>query len=176
MANGPAIAMIAAVAENNVIGRGDELPWRIPSDMAHFKRTTLGKPIIMGRRQFEIFGRPLPGRVNIVVTRKHGYQPDGVIVINDLELALNHAREMAAADGQGEAVVIGGGDIYRQTMPLADRLYITHVGASPEGDTYFPSIDPAAWQLVTREDAEPSPKDEYPYTIAVYERRGPRAH
>lgn len=176
MMDTPRIAMIAAVAENNVIGRGDELPWRIPSDMAHFKRTTMGKPVIMGRRQFEIFGRPLPGRVNIVVTRKTGYQPDGVIVINDLEAALSHAREMAAADGQEEAVVVGGGDIYRQAMALADRLYITHVAARPEGDTYFPDIDPGVWDLTEQVDSDASPKDEHAYTIAVYERRDPRAH
>ncbi len=166
-----AIAMIAAVAENGVIGAGNDIPWRIPSDFAHFKRTTMGKPMVMGRKQFESVGRPLPGRTNIVVTRQAGYQPDGVIVINDLTAAIAHARTIAEADGADEVMVIGGGEIYRQAMPLADRLYISHVALSPEGEVFFPEIDPAIWQVSDRLEVLPSEKDAAAYKICVYTRR-----
>jgi dihydrofolate reductase len=165
------LAMIAAVAENGVIGAGSSIPWRIPSDMAHFKRTTMGKPIIMGRRQFEIFNRPLPGRTNIVVSRQPGYQPEGVIVINDLVAAIDHARTIAEAEGAEEAVVIGGGEIYAEAMPLADRLYISHVALRPDGDVFFPAIDPAVWKVMAEPMVERSTKDEAGYVVRVYERR-----
>jgi dihydrofolate reductase len=165
------VALIAGVAENGVIGAGDRIPWRIPSDMGFFKRTTMGKPIIMGRKQYEIFNRPLPGRTNIVVSRRPGYQPDGVIVINDLAAAIEHGKTIAAADGADEVMVIGGGEIYAQAMPLADRLYVSHVALAPEGDVVFPPIDPAVWQVVDTPTVEPSPKDEASFTVRVYERR-----
>ncbi len=164
------VAMIAAVAENGVIGAHGGIPWRIPSDMALFRRTTMGKPIVMGRRQFESVGQALPGRVNLVVSRQAGYQPDGVIVIDDLEAALAHARAIAEADGVAEAMVIGGGDIYAQAMPLADRLYISHVALAPAGDVRFPPIDPAVWRAAAELPVEPSPKDEAHYRPVVYER------
>jgi dihydrofolate reductase len=170
------IALIAAVAENGIIGDGARIPWRIPSDMAHFKRTTMAKPIVMGRKQFEIFGKPLPGRTNLVVSRRPGYQPDGVIVINDLAAAIEHARTMAEAEGASEAVVIGGGDIYRQAIDLADRLYISHVALSPPGDVAFPPIDPAVWEVVAEPVVEPSPKDEASYMLRVYQRRPAGPH
>jgi dihydrofolate reductase len=165
------IAMIAGVAENGVIGADGKIPWRIPSDMAFFKRTTLGKPIVMGRKQYETVGRPLPGRTNLVVSRQPGYQPDGVIVINDLNAAIDHAIAIAAADRADEAMVIGGGEIYAQAMPRADRLYISHVALRPAGEVVFPEIDPGAWRLLDTPTIEPSPKDEAAYRIAVYERR-----
>lgn len=165
------IAMIAGVAENGVIGAKGTIPWRIPSDMAFFKRTTMGKPIIMGRRQYESVGRPLPGRTNLVVSRRPGYQPEGVIVINDLEAALEHGRTIAAADGAGEAMVIGGGEIYAAAMPVADRLYISHIALAPPGDVVFPEIDPAVWQVVAEPTLEPSPKDDAVFTVRIYERR-----
>jgi len=166
-----AIAMIAAVAENGVIGNGNDIPWRIPSDFAHFKRMTMGKPMVMGRKQFESVGKPLPGRTNIVVTRQEGYQPDGVIVINDLTAALAHARTIAKADGVDEVMVIGGGEIYRQAMPLADRLYISHVALSPKGDVFFPPIDPQYWQLSDTPEVISSEKDAASYKLGVYTRR-----
>jgi dihydrofolate reductase len=165
------IAMIAGVAENGVIGVHGTIPWRIPSDMAFFKRTTMGKPIIMGRKQYETVGRPLPGRTNLVVSRKPGYQPDGVIVINDLLAALDHGKTIAAADGADEAMVIGGGEIYAAAMPYADRLYISHIALRPEGNVVFPEIDPAVWQVVSEPTVEPSPKDEAPFALRIYERR-----
>src|SRR5262245_43404899 len=115
--------MIAAVAENGVIGSHGAIPWRLPSDFAFFKRTTMGKPRIMGRRTFESIGKPLPGRINIVVTRQPGYQPEGVLVFDSLAAALDRAQAIASVDRADEVMVGGGGEIYREAMPLADRLY-----------------------------------------------------
>ena len=165
------VAMIAGIAENGVIGADGKIPWRIPSDMAFFKRTTMGKPIIMGRKQYETVGRPLPGRTNIVVSRQPGYQPEGVIVINDLAAAIEHGRTVAVADGVGEVMVIGGGEIYAQAMPGAERLYISHVALTPVGEVVFPAIDPAQWLVVERPAVEPSSKDEARFQVRIYERK-----
>jgi len=165
------IAMIAAVAENGVIGHDQTIPWRIPSDFAFFKRTTMGKPLVMGRKQFETVGKPLPGRTNIVVTRQRDYRPEGVEVVDSLDKALERAREIAERDGAGEIMVIGGGDIYAQLMEKADRLYISHVALAPDGDVRFPPIDPADWMAVDEPAVTPSDKDSARYRIAVYERR-----
>lgn len=167
----PIIAMIAGVARNNVIGADGGIPWKIPSDMAFFRRTTMGKPIVMGRKQYETVGKPLPGRTNIVVTRQPGYAPEGVIVVNTLDAALEKAREIAAADGVGEVMVIGGGDIYAQAMTLAGRLYISHVDLAPEGDVLFPAIDPAVWRVVEEPEVPVSDKDSASFRVRVYERR-----
>jgi dihydrofolate reductase len=164
------LAMIAGVAENGVIGSGNRIPWRISSDMAFFKRMTMGKPIVMGRKQYESVGRPLPGRTNLVVSRQVGYQPDGVIVISSLDAAIDHALSIAAADGADEAMIIGGGEIYAQAMRRAERLYISHIALRPEGDVRFPPIDPSIWREVEAPAVEVSPKDEATYRIAVYDR------
>jgi len=166
------VAMIAGVAENGVIGAGGKIPWRVPSDMAFFKRTTMGKPIVMGRKQYETVGRPLPGRTNLVVSRQVGYQPEGVIVINALDAAIDHAIAIAEADGADEAMVIGGGEIYAQAMERAERLYISHIALRPAGEVVFPAIDPRVWRVIGEPVVEPSPKDEAAYRIAVYGRRG----
>ena len=166
------VAMIAAVAANGVIGRDGGIPWRIPSDMVFFKRTTMGKPIVMGRKQYESVGRPLPGRTNIVVTRQQGYRPDGVIVIDGLEVAIAQARTIAAADGKDEVMIIGGGEIYAQGMALADKLYISHVELRPEGDILFPAIDPGQWTVAEEPSVTLDPRDEAVYRIAIYARRG----
>jgi len=165
------IALIAAVARNGVIGRDGTLPWRIPSDMAFFKRTTMGKPIVMGRKQFESVGRPLPGRTNIVVSRQEGYQPEGVLVFSDFAAALDHAKSIAAADGASEVMIIGGGEIYALALPHADRLYLTEVDLDAEGDTRFPEIGLDEWVCIERTEATPSERDDAAYRIAVYERR-----
>ena len=167
----PKIAMIAAVARNRVIGRDGTLPWRIPSDMGFFKRTTMGKPIVMGRKQFESVGRALPGRTNIVVTRQKDYQPDGVLVFSDFEAALDHARTIAAADGADEVMIIGGGEIYALGLPHADRLYLTEVDLAPEGDVLFPAFSPEDWVLAETPEFTPSERDDAAYRIAVYDRR-----
>lgn len=168
--------MIAAVAENGVIGSEGGIPWYIPSDFKHFKRMTMGKPMIMGRKQFESVGKPLPGRTNIVVSRQSGYQPDGVIVINDFDAALAHAKTIAEADGVDEVMIIGGGEIYALGMAVADRLYISHVALSPEGKTLFPPIDPAKWHLTENMDVETSERDEAVYKVCVYARVDGLAH
>jgi len=166
----PRLAMIAAVAENGVIGSAGRIPWRIPSDMAFFKATTMGRPIVMGRKQYETVGRPLPGRTNIVVSRQPGYQPDGVIVINDLDAAIDHALSMAADDGVDEAMIIGGGEIYAAALPRAGRLYISRVALAPVGEVVFPEIDPTMWRVADTPAVTPSAKDEASYRIEVLER------
>ncbi|WP_332688888.1 dihydrofolate reductase [Devosia sp.] len=170
------IAMIAGVAENGVIGSDQSIPWRVPSDMAFFKRTTLGKPIVMGRKQYETVGKGLPGRTNIVITRQQGYQPEGVLVFHDIEAALAKAREIAEADGVDEIMIIGGGELYAQLMGRADRLYITHIDLAPAGDVRFPVIAPEQWTVVDLPEVAPSPKDEATYRVKVYERRRDAAH
>lgn len=165
------VTLIAAVAENGVIGQGNAIPWRLPSDFAHFKRETLGKPLIMGRRTFESIGRPLPGRTNIVVSRQPGYQPDGVIVIDSLDAALAHAETIALADGAGEIMIGGGAEIYRQAMPRADRLLISWVALNPEGDTWFPEIDPAVFEAHLSQQMPQGPKDTASFRVTQYRRR-----
>lgn len=168
--------MIAAVAANDVIGFEGGMPWRLPSDMAFFKRTTMGKPIIMGRKQYETVGKALPGRTNIVVTRQADYQRDGVIVINDFEAAIEHAKSIAEGDGVDEIVIIGGGEIYRLGLAHADRLYITHVDLRPDGDTWFPDFSEGEWRLVTRPEVPVSERDSAPFSVAIYERRAAASH
>lgn len=172
----PKIALIAAVARNGVIGADQSIPWRIPSDFAWFKRTTMGKPMLMGRKQFETFPKPLPGRPHVVVTRQAGYAPEGVIVRHDLDAGLRTALDLARQAGTGEVMVIGGGDIYAQVMPLADRLYISHVDLAPPGDVRFPPIDPAQWRVSVSPEVVPSAADDARYTIRIYERAGAPAH
>lgn len=169
-----AVAIIAAVAENGVIGNGNAIPWRLPGDFAHFKRMTIGKPLIMGRKTFESIGRPLPGRTNIVITRQELYQPDGVIVISSLEAALDHAQEIAKADRANEVMIGGGAEIYRQALPFADRMYITQVGLEPEGDVYFPPIDFDQWKPGGEINVAPHPDDTAAFRVRVY-RRNPLA-
>jgi dihydrofolate reductase len=170
------ISLIAAVARNNVIGADQSIPWRIPSDFAWFKARTMGKPMVMGRKQFETFPKPLAGRPHIVVTRQHDYAPEGVLVRHSLVEGLAAARRLAEASDQDEVMVIGGGDIYAQALPLADRLYISHVDIEPAGDVRFPPIDPAIWRVVAEPDVPRSDKDGASYAIRVYERVHGAAH
>lgn len=165
------ICLVAAVAENRVIGNGPDIPWKLPSDFAHFKQTTLGKPLIMGRKTFESIGRPLPGRTNIVVTRHKGYQPEGVIVLDSLDAAIEHGRAIARADKVGEVMIAGGADIYRQAITQADKLIISHVELTPEGDALFPEIAPDVWEIAENLPVTPSEKDSAAYSIKVYTRR-----
>lgn len=167
------VAMIAAVGRNGVIGAGNAIPWRLPSDFAHFKRTTLGKPIVMGRKTFESIGKPLPGRTNIIVTRTSGYAAEGAVVVESLEAALGYAQAVAEVDGASEVMICGGGEIYSEALPHADRLYVSHVEAAPEGDATFPEIDPEEWAVVEEPDVAPDPRDTAVYRVKVYERRNP---
>ncbi|MCZ6590461.1 MAG: dihydrofolate reductase [Alphaproteobacteria bacterium] len=142
------LALIAAVAHNGVIGRGGELPWRIPADLKYFKAITMGKPMIMGRRTFESIGKALPGRANIVVTRSADFSADDVEVAGNLDQAL----EIAVGTGADEVMVIGGGEIYAAALPRADRLYLTEVHIDAAGDVRFPAFDRAQWRELSRDD------------------------
>lgn len=136
----PEIVLVAAMGRNRVIGRGGHMPWHLPADLKHFKEITMGRPVIMGRKTWDAVGKPLPGRLNVVVSRARPRLPGGVSLAGSLELAL----EVADAD---TVMVIGGGELYRQALPLAKRLELTFVDAEPEGDTTFPAWDPAEWTL-----------------------------
>lgn len=166
---GVPLAMIVAMARNRAIGRENTLPWRISGDLQFFKRATLGKPVVMGRKTFESIGRPLPGRQNIVISRNPGWQAQGVAVAASLEQALLLAQQAAVRDGAREVMVIGGAEIYRQAMPLARRLYITEVDAEVEGDAFFPVLEDH-WQESGRDCYPASDKDEYNYCIVQYDR------
>ncbi|MEZ5870611.1 MAG: dihydrofolate reductase [Nitratireductor sp.] len=166
------IALVVAVAENGVIGDRGGMPWRLPSDLKRFKATTMGKPVIMGRKTWETIGKALPGRTNIVVTRKEGYQARGADVVRSLDDAVKLARVRSRCQAGGEEIcIIGGGQIYSETMAFADRLYVTHVKARPEGDTIFPAIDPAEWMVVSSEPIEAGERDSAEMQFVVYERR-----
>lgn len=167
------ISLIAAVAANGVIGDGSGMPWRLSTDMKRFKALTMGKPVVVGRKTFETFGKALPGRTNIVVSRHGGYQPgEGVLVVGSLEAALARAAEAARATGADEVMVIGGGEIYRAAMARADRLYVTHVAAEPAGEKHFPPIDAAVWRVVSREPVPAGEKDSAATVFTIYERIG----
>ncbi len=161
------LAMIAAVAQNGVIGAEGGLPWRLPSDLKRFKMVTLGRPVIMGRKTHESIGRPLPGRTNIVVSRRAGISSPGVWFTGSLAQAIDLAHREG---GEGEVFVIGGGQLYAEAMPLADRLYITHVAATPEGDTRFPHIDPDDWQIASSETIKAGENDSASMEFVVYRR------
>jgi dihydrofolate reductase len=165
-AAGPALTLVAAVAENGVIGSNGALPWRLPADLAHFRRLTLGKTILMGRRTFESLGKPLDGRDNWVLSRDATFRPAGVRVFANLEQAL-------AAKGSGELVVIGGAELYRRTLPLAARLELTLVHAQAEGDTWFPPLDPQQWREVARAGHAADARHPYSLDFISYSRRSP---
>lgn len=146
------------------------MPWRIPSDLRLFRRLTMGKPVIMGRKTFESIGKPLDGRDNIVVTRDPAFRAEGVIVKPSLEAAVEEARALAAARGVQEVMVIGGAEVFRELLPQAQRIYLTRVHGTPEGDTFLPPIPPDQWREVSREPLPRGDMDEYPCTLLVLER------
>jgi len=164
------LTLIVARANNGVIGRDNQLPWRLPEDLAFFKRTTMGAPIIMGRKTHESIGRPLPGRTNIVVTRDAAFAAPSVVVAPSLEAAYAVARGDALRRGAGEIAVIGGADIFAQWIGRADRLEITEVHAAPAGDTFMAPIDPAAWQEVARARHAAAPSDSCDFSYVTYVR------
>jgi len=165
-----ALVLVAAVADNGVIGRDNALPFRQGSDLKRFKALTMGKPVLMGRKTFLSIGRPLPGRTNIVVSRNSGFAAAGVIAAGDLDLALGAARGDALRRGAEEIAVIGGADIFSLLMPLAARLEITHVHLRPQGDTHFPPIDASQWRAVARSELPAGPRDEAPVSYVTYVR------
>ena len=163
------IVLVAAVAENGVIGRKGGLPWRLKSDLQHFRTVTLGKPVVMGRKTWESIGRPLPGRTNIVATRDRAFTARGAVVA-DLAAALEVARADALRRSVDAIAVIGGGDIYAQVFALATRLEITRVHASPEGETVFPPLDPAQWRETARRGFPAGPDDETSFDVLTFVR------
>ena len=158
------IALIVAMAQNRVIGRDNALPWRLSGDLRHFKSLTMGKPIIMGRNTYESIGKPLPGRLNIVMTRDTAYEAPGCQVVHSTEQAL------AAARGSDEVMIIGGARLYEQVLDRADRLYLTLVKADVEGDALFPEYDRGSWREVQRESHLADEKNEYDYDFVVMDR------
>tara|TARA_R110001599_G_scaffold8651_8_gene42050 strand:- start:228 stop:755 length:528 start_codon:yes stop_codon:yes gene_type:complete len=165
------IALMVAVAANGVIGRDNALPWHLPDDLQYFRRTTMGKPVVMGRKTYESIGRPLPGRPNIVVTTTPGWHAAGVAVTDTVPAALALGRELALAEGVEELVVIGGAMIYAAALPLAQRLYVTEVHADIDGDTWFAPIDAGEWREISREERPATEDNPYPYAFVCFERR-----
>lgn len=165
------IVLVAAVAANGGIGRDNRLLWRLKSDMAHFRATTAGKPLVMGRKTFESFGgKPLPKRLNIVASRQPGLALPGAVVTGSLGTALAIAHAEALRSGAGEIAVLGGADIYAQTLALADRLVITHVEATPEADAFFPVIDPGIWTGTELFQVAAGPGDDHAFRVVDYRR------
>ena len=160
------ISIVVAMAANRVIGRDNGLPWHLPADLKHFKETTMGKPILMGRRTWESIGRPLPGRTSIVITRDQDYAAPGCVVVNSIEAALQ------AAGQQEEVMVIGGAEFYRQVLPRTGTIYLTQIHADIEGDTFFPELDEAEWRETARVDCEADERNPYEYSFITLERTG----
>ncbi len=162
------ISLIVAAASNNAIGKEGQLLWHLPKDLKFFKNTTWGHPVIMGRKTFEAVNKPLPGRTNIVITSNREWQYPGVIVCGSLEESLQHAR----ATHVSEIFIIGGGEIYRQSMDIADRVYLTRVHANLDGDTFFPDMD-ESWKLEENIDFGTDGKHAYPFSIQTWDRKNP---
>jgi dihydrofolate reductase len=166
------IALVVVVAENGVIGAAGDMPWRLSTDLKRFKAITVGKPVIMGRKTFEAIGRALPQRTNIVITGNPEFKADDVLIARSVEEALRLGQNIAARDNVEEICVIGGGQIYTETLAIADRIYLTRAHLAPEGDTFFPQIDADSWREVSRQDFPAGEKDDAPTTFLVYERNG----
>ncbi|MGB4843529.1 MAG: dihydrofolate reductase [Ferruginibacter sp.] len=158
------ISLIVAAAENNAIGKNNQLLWHLPNDLKFFKNTTWGMPVIMGRKTFESVNKPLPGRFNIVITRQADWKADGVIVATDLQDAL----KKASATNCKEFFIIGGGEIYKQAYEIAGKIYLTRVHTAIDGDTFFPAVDETKWQLTSSQDFETDEKHKYAYSFQTW--------
>ena len=158
----PVISLVAAMANNRVIGKDNQMPWHLPADLKHFKAVTLGKPIIMGRKTYESIGRPLPGRQNIVISRNPDYQLEGCDTATSFKAALE------LVSGQPEVMVIGGGQLYRETLSLANQLFLTFIDLDVEGDTQFPAFDDLPLTEIKRETHQSDEKNPYNYTFVDY--------
>lgn len=165
---------VVAAAENRVIGRDGTMPWHVPSDLKHFKATTLGRPMIMGRRTWASIGRALPGRTTIVVTRDADFRAEGAEVVASLGQAIARGREIAARDGVDGVAIVGGGEIYAQALPFCDRVELTEVKLAPpvDGSVLFPALDPAEWREVARRAGERGPRDEADFDFVTLRRCG----
>lgn len=169
------LSIIVAMGNNRAIGKDNQLLWHLPEDLQYFKRVTMGKPIIMGRKTFESIGRPLPGRLNIVLTRQTDWQHEGVKIVHTIEDALQLAQAQSLIDGIDEVMVIGGAEIYQAALPQADKLYITQVDADIDGDAFFPEVDMTQWQELSRESFSASdsslPSNTYDYAFCLLTRQ-----
>jgi len=165
----PTISLIVARARNGVIGRDGDLPWRLPSDLRFFKKTTLGKPCVMGRKTWESLPFPLPGRANLVLTRQSGYTAEGAKVFNNFNMIMCEAHVEAGCIGVDEIMIIGGGGLYEHALPIAHRIYITIVEADVTGDTHFPDLGPE-WSLVSEGEPQQGERDDYPFRVCIYDR------
>lgn len=165
------IVLVAAVAKNGVIGADNDMPWRLPTDLKHFKALTVGKPVIMGRKTFQSLGKPLPGRPNLVLTRDERFSADGIEVFSSLSSALVRCEVLLTELQVDDIMIIGGGQIYRSALEVADRLEITEVDAEPEGDTTFPEINPSIWEETARRSGEQTEKDSAGFEFVTYQRR-----
>ncbi len=160
------VSLIVAVSENNVIGNKNKIPWRIPADMKYFKSRTKGNVVVMGRKTFESLGKPLPDRVNIVITHQEDFHPEGAFVVSTMEAALRKAKQFPGK----EIFIIGGGEIYLQSLELADRIYLTRIHQHFEGDTFFPELPASKWKIVSNESHQPDEKNPHPYSFITYAR------
>jgi len=160
------ISLVVAASENNAIGKNNQLIWHLPNDLKFFKNTTWGFPVIMGRKSFESVNKPLPGRTNIVITTNPDWKAETVIVVNNLKDAIQKAAETNSK----QIFIIGGGEIYKQSMDIADSIYITRVHADLEGDTFFPEIDKSKWKLTSNQDFEADEKHAYSYSFQIWEK------
>jgi len=165
------ILIIAAVADNGVIGRGNTLPWRLKSDMQHFRSQTMGKPVVMGRKTYLSIGKPLTGRTTIVVSRDRAFAAPGIVVASSLDAALAAARSDALRRNADAIVIAGGAEIYVQALPLAAQLAVTHVHKAVDGDAHFPAIDPNLWRESSRDTPQRAAEDEADFDFVTYERR-----
>ncbi len=160
------ITLVVAAARNNVIGKNNQLLWHLPNDMKYFKNVTWGMPVVMGRKTFESLGKPLAGRKNIVISRNKGLKIEGAVVVENLQDAIFLVKEMDVK----EMMVLGGGEIYKLAMPMANRIHLTRVDAAPEGDTVFPEIDNKSWAMVSHDDHPADEKHAYGYSFQVWEK------
>jgi dihydrofolate reductase len=166
------IALIVAMSQNGIIGLNNQLPWRLPEDLRYFKKTTMGKPVIMGRKTFDSIGKALPGRTNIVITTQQNIQlPDGVRLAHSMSEAMKIAESVGIKDGVNEVMVIGGEQIYALFMPKAARIYLTKVHADVNGDAYFSSFNENDWQLISEDNLKASENNPYDYSFCVLERK-----
>jgi len=166
----PKLCAVVAMDRNRVIGRDGDLPWRLPSDLKHFKRVTLGKPCLMGRKTWESLPFPLPGRPNLVLTRNQNYGAKGAEVFTDTNDMIGKGFELAGAAGAIEVMLIGGAQLYAKLLPLCDRLYVTQVDAEVPGDAVFPEIKSDIWRPISEEGPIQGPKDDFAFHVAVFDR------
>ncbi|GAB1258500.1 type 3 dihydrofolate reductase [Aurantivibrio plasticivorans] len=165
------IALIVAMADQRVIGGGNKLLWHLPEDLKFFKRTTLGKPVIMGRKTYDSIGRPLPERTNIVVTRQGDWDADGVTVVHSVDDALSLVSDLPLIEGREEVMVIGGAQIYKEALPLVQRMYLTRIDAQFDGDAFFPDFNNDEWNEVERLDHRSDSRNPYNYSFITLERK-----